>query len=149
MDGIKGKELHFCEEYILDYNGTAAARRAGYPDKSAAKKASQLLHREDIRERVQQLQKERSQRLCVAQDFVLQQALEVLQKCQAAVPVTEWDYTTHQLVETGEYQFDSKGACKALELIGKMVGIGEGNGQEYQTPVFLEDIPKPGGGDDG
>lgn len=148
MDAIKGKELHFCEEYIVDYNGTAAARRAGYPDKSAAKKASQLLRRSDIRAQVEKLQQERSERLCVKQDYVLQQALEILQKCQAAVPVTAWDYDSHQMVETGEYQFDSKGACRALELIGKMVGIGEGAGQEYQPPVFLEDIPKPGSGDE-
>ena len=148
-ENIRGKERHFCEEYILDYNGTQAAIRAGYPEKSAAKKASQLLQRPEVRETIQALQNRRSERLCVQQDFVLQQALELLQKCTAAVPVLEWDYGQHKMVETGTYQLDSKGACKCLELIGKMVGIGEDSGQKLPTPVFLEDIPKPGGKADG
>lgn len=142
MAQLKGREGHFCEEYIVDYNGRAAARRAGFPEKSAAKKASSLLRREDIREEIHRLQAERSERLCVQQDFVLSQALELLQKCTAAVPVMEWDYDTHEMVEKGVYQLDSKGAVKCLELIGKMVGVGEEDGTGLPAPVFIEDIPR-------
>ena len=35
----------------------------------------------------------------------------------------EWDYGEQKLVPTGEYQFDSSGANKATELIGKHLGM--------------------------
>ncbi len=142
---MRAKERHFCEQYILDYNGTQAAIRAGYPEKSAAKKASGLLHRPEILAAIRELQKERSKRLCVDADFVMAETLDLLKKCKAATPVTAWDYTRHEMVETGEYQLDSKGACKCLELLGKMVGIGTEKPAEYALPVFVEDIPAEDG----
>ena len=43
----------------------------------------------------------------------------------AVSPVMEWDPDEKCKVETGEYVFDSKGALKALELIGKHLGMFE------------------------
>ena len=34
----------------------------------------------------------------------------------------KYDYDEQRLVETGEYQFDSKGAVNALDLIAKVCG---------------------------
>ncbi len=122
---LGGKKEHFCEEYIIDYNGTRAAIRAGYPEKTAAKRACLLLKEEEVRARILELQEERRQRLCVSADFVMKELLDTLQRCKAAVPVEEWSYDEHRMVETGVYGFDSKGACKCLELLGKYLGVGE------------------------
>ena len=122
---LTGKEQHFCENYILTYNATAAAIRAGYPEKSAAKKGSLLMKRPEIRAYILQLQKERRERLSIQGDFVLAETLDLLKKCKADVPVLAWDYKEHKMVPTGEYQVDSKGAAKCLELLAKMVGFGE------------------------
>ena len=53
----------------------------------------------------------------------------------------EWDYTAHEMVEKGQYEFDSKGALKALEMIGKHLGMFEKKpkGKEEAGPK-LEDL---------
>lgn len=120
---ITKKEDRFCQEYIIDYNGTKAAIRAGYSEKTARVTASKLLSKANIAARVRQLQKEQADRLQLSADLVLTKLYETLSRCMQAQPVTEWDYDEHKMVETGEYTFDSKGATKALELIGKHLGM--------------------------
>lgn len=41
--GLTDKQLSFCEEYLIDSNGTRAAIAAGYSEQSASSKASTLL----------------------------------------------------------------------------------------------------------
>ena len=95
-----------------------------------------LLKREDIRQQVEQLQKQRSERLCVKADFVMQQTLDLLQKCMAATPKTQWDYEQRKMVEVGQYQLDSKGACRCLELLAKMTGADQKRETVEDGPVF-------------
>ncbi len=113
----------FCAEYLVDYNGTKAAQRAGYAEKTAAAQASRLLKNVNILSRVRALQKERLEKLAVTQESVLLNLLEVYDRCMQKKPVYEWDYETGQYKETGEYAFDSKGALRALELIGKHLAM--------------------------
>jgi len=50
------KQIKFCEEYVVDLNGTQAAIRAGYSEKTANEQASQLLAKLSIQEKVKELQ---------------------------------------------------------------------------------------------
>ena len=122
---LKDKHERFCLEYTIDYNGTKAAIRAGYAEKTANRTASDLLSKPDILARVRQLQEEQAKRLSISSDWVLIRLCETLEKCMAVAPVMEWDPDEKCKVETGEYVFDSKGALKALELIGKQLGMFE------------------------
>ncbi len=132
------KEERFCLEYVIDYNGAAAAPRAGYAGKSAAKQASRLLARPEVMERVRQLQKEQRERLCISSDLVVTKTMELLDICMAAKPVLEWDYSEHKMVNSGEYQVDSKGAGKCLEILGKHLGMFDKDPQSHvdDRPVF-------------
>ena len=112
----------FCQEYIIDYNGTKAAIRAGYSEASARKQGSRLLTNVDILARVRELQHEQVERLAVTQDFVVLQLMETYQRCLEETPVLKFDPDTGQMEETGKFQFDSKGALRALELLGKHLG---------------------------
>ncbi len=137
---LKRKEELFCLEYAVDYNGTAAAKRAGYAEKSAAKTACRLLKDERVMARIRVLQKEQAERLCLSSDLIVIRALELYDKCTQAVPVQEWDYTEHKMVNTGEYQLDSKGAVKCLELLGKHIGMFEKDNRDMgDGPVFIRD----------
>lgn len=139
--GLTAKEERFCLEYCIDYNGTAAARRAGYAEKSAAKSACKLLKEERVLQRVRELQQEQAKRLCLSSDLVLIRTMELLDTCMAKKkPIREWDYEAHEWKETGEYQIDSKGAAKALEMLGKYLGMFDGEkGLQGDTgPVFYE-----------
>lgn len=120
---MKKKHELFCQEYIIDYNGTKAAVRAGYEEKSARKQASRLLTNADILARVRELQQEQVKRLAVSQDYVVMQLIDTYNCCREPSPVREYDMGSGEWVETGMYQFDSKGALKALELLGKHLGM--------------------------
>lgn len=133
------KEERFCLEYICDYNQTKAAIRAGYAEKSAAKTGCRLMKDPRIQARIRQLQKEQAERLMLTSDHVLLELWDVYQKCMQVVPVETWSYELHEMVKTGEYQFDSKGATKALEMIGKHLGMFDQQKAtpEYNGPVFI------------
>lgn len=119
----KKKYERFCQEYIIDYNGTQAAIRAGFKETSARQQATRLLSNASILARVRELQKEQVERLAVSQDYVVLQLLETYQRCLEETPVLKFDPCTGRMEETGKYQFDSKGALRALELLGKHLGM--------------------------
>jgi phage terminase small subunit len=65
------KHERFCQEYLVDLSASAAARRAGYSEKSAGAQGSRLLKDPKILERIEQLQLERAVRTQVTADRVL------------------------------------------------------------------------------
>lgn len=71
------KQEIFCEEYLIDLNGAAAARRAGYVESNAADTASALLLSDDVRQRIEFLMEERRKRIGVNQDYVLKKLLDI------------------------------------------------------------------------
>lgn len=113
----------FCQEYIIDYNGAQAAIRAGYKEKNARSQASALLTNPNILTRVRELQSEQVARLAVTQDYVINQLVDTYNCCREPTPVMQYDRDSGEWVETGTYQFDSKGALRALELLGKHLGM--------------------------
>lgn len=117
------REEMFCQHYTVSYNGADAARRAGYAEKSAAKAACKLLKEERVLQRIRDIQQETVDQLCLSRNAVVLKMYELLDICMAAKPVLEWDYSQHKMVETGTYQIDSKGAAKALEMLGKHLGL--------------------------
>lgn len=52
------KQKRFCEEYVIDMNGTQAAIRAGYSKKSARQTADQNMSKPDIKEYISKLRAE-------------------------------------------------------------------------------------------
>lgn len=125
MEKLTPKQERFCAEYLVDYNATQAAIRAGYSAKTAGSAGNRLLKNVEVLARVRAMQKEKIDKLCVTSDYVVMKLIETLEHCMAAVPVMEWNAEEHKKMPTGEYQFDSKGATKCLELIGKHLGMFE------------------------
>ncbi len=133
------KKERFCLEYVCDYNKTQAAIRAGYAESTAAKRGYELMKEPEVAAYIRQLQKEQAERLMLTSDRVLIELMDVYQKCMQAVPVETWNYSEHRMEPTGEYQFDSKGATKALEMIGKHLGMFEKqeDAGDDTGPVFI------------
>jgi phage terminase small subunit len=67
----------FCLEYLVDLNGAAAARRAGYSARTANRQASHLLSKPDIAARVQFLKAKRSERTEITIDRVIEELAKV------------------------------------------------------------------------
>ena len=117
---LNEKQKQFCEEYIIDLNGTQAAIRAGYSAKTANEQAAQLLAKLSIQEYVQKIKNERSERVKYSQDELMRDILEVKNRCLQANPVLDKEGN-----ETGVWKFDSNGANKALDMLAKHVGFYE------------------------
>jgi phage terminase small subunit len=113
----------FCLEYIQDFNGTKAAIRAGYSPKTAGSIANEILKKPDILARVRELIQQRCDELCLDGNNVVLRLIDVYERCMSAQPVMVYSFKEKKMVETGEYSFDSKGALKAAELLGKHLGM--------------------------
>jgi phage terminase small subunit len=56
VEELTGKQKRFCEEYIFDFNGTRAAKAAGYSESTAAEIASENLTKPNIQAYIKDLQ---------------------------------------------------------------------------------------------
>lgn len=92
------QQERFCQEYAVDYNGTNAAKRAGYSESTAASQASRLLKNAKVLSRVRAIQKEQLEKTALTKESVLLNLMDVYDRCMQKKPVTEWDY------EAGEYK---------------------------------------------
>lgn len=117
---LNEKQKQFCEEYIIDLNGTQAAIRAGYSKKTARAIANELLTKLDVQEYICELKNKRSERVKYSQDELMCDILEVKNRCMQANPVLDKEGN-----ETGIWKFDSNGANKALDMLAKHVGFYE------------------------
>ncbi len=65
------KQARFVEEYLLDLNATAAAKRAGYSERTAKQQGQRLLTNVDVQAAVTEAQKARSERTNTEADEVV------------------------------------------------------------------------------
>ena len=133
---LSKQEERFCQEYTLDYNQTQAAIRAGYKESNAAKQGCKLMKDPRIQARIREIQEELKERLFINRTRIVLELMEVAAICKAAVPVMEWNYQTHQMEETGQYQIDARGAVKALDAVGKYLGLDKQEPTTDAGPVF-------------
>lgn len=117
MGKLTAKQEMFCKEYLIDLNATQAAIRAGYSVKTAKAMGHENLTKPDLSTEIQKLFTERAERTTINGDWVLRKLQSVAERCmqEEAVMVKGDD----GMEPTGEYKFDSSGANKSLELIGK------------------------------
>jgi phage terminase small subunit len=118
MDHLTEKQRRFCEEYIIDLNATKAAIRAGYSQNTARQISSENLSKPDIQEYLTQLQRERSQRVALDADWVLRRLRENVERAMQATPVLDRNGN-----DTGVYRYEGAVANRALELIGRHLGM--------------------------
>ena len=140
---LNDKQKLFCQEYLKDLNATQAAIRAGYSEKTARNIACENLTKPYIQEYIQELQEGIKKRNQITVDEIMQDLIEVKNRCLQNVPVMYFDKIDkewkHEGKEYGEpvYKFDSNGATKALNLLGKIIGAYEkDNEQKRELPVI-------------
>ena len=70
---VNPKRECFCQEYLIDLNGTQAAIRAKYSAHTAGEQASRLLTDVRVQARIAELKAERNERTRVTQDRVVKE----------------------------------------------------------------------------
>lgn len=120
------KQQLFVAEYIKDMNASRAAEAAGYSPDTAYSQGHRLLKHAEIAEAIELAMDERARAVGIDAQWVLQQAVTLHRRCmQDVTPML--NRKGEQVVdEDGApvFQFNAAGAAKALELVGKHVGIG-------------------------
>lgn len=124
MSGLNDKQAAFVREYLVDFNATQAAIRAGYSKRTAGSQAHDLLKKPEI---------------CAA--------LKAGQDRLAEKTETDAEWVRRRLKEEADdfSEFASHAArIKAIELIGKINGVFELDNKQKTDP--LADILKTLGG---
>lgn len=116
-------EERFCQQYMVDGNGSQAAIRAGYSEHTSRQMAWELLSRPRVVVRINQLQEELKQRTLATVEGVMLDLHRIKSRCMEAEPVLMWDRISKSWVPSGVWKFDSKGAVKAVELLGTQIGM--------------------------
>ena len=142
--GLSAKHEAFCREYIKDFNGTQAAARAGYSERTSNEQSSRLLAKANIQARIAELQSERSERVQIDADYVLRRLHEIDQLDVADIltdagdflPIKQWPKAWRISLSAIDIQLISSGDAEAitkkvkwpdkirnLELLGKHIGV--------------------------
>jgi phage terminase small subunit len=137
---LTAKQQRFCDEYLIDLDGTKAAIRAGYSEKTAAVIASENLRKPNIREYIDQRMAEKEEALVAKQDEVMKYLSAVMRRElteNIVVTLTEkksfyapdengtMRKTTEekQTPQVVEIPAQLRDANKAAELLGKAYGL--------------------------
>jgi phage terminase small subunit len=71
--GLTPKQQRFVEEYLVDFNATQAALRAGYSAKSATAIGAENLTKPEVRSAVRAALKERSRRAAITKEMLVRE----------------------------------------------------------------------------
>jgi len=104
-DDLSEKRRRFVQEYLIDLNGTQAAIRAGYARSGAHTEANRLLAIPEVKAMIEEGQRKMAEKAEVTQEYVVRELKEVVARCM--------DHDS----------FNPKDANKALELLGKHIGM--------------------------
>lgn len=124
VDKMTEKQKRFCDEYLVDLNGTQAAIRAGYSEKTARTIAAENLTKPNIRKYIDERMKEKEKELIADQDEVLKYLTSVLRgMSQSEIVVVEniGDFTSE--ARRIQKAPDEKERLKAAELLGKRYNL--------------------------
>lgn len=122
------KQKIFVQEYLVDLNATAAARRAGYSEKTADRIGPELLGKTCVSQAIQEAIKQREQRTEITQDYVLRKLKEIADKAASDAQDSDLRYANK---------------IKALELLGKHLGAFDRGGQaggQAAVDAFLKAV---------
>ena len=149
---LSAKQQRFVEEYIKDPQNLASAyKRAGYSacGHSAEVNASRLLKNAEIKASIAEAQKEVRKETLVTVAYVVAGLKEVAQRClqrervmvgagkeRKQLQIVTTDPETGKQVTANVWTFDSGGANRSLELLGKHVGA-------FSDDEEAQDLPMP------
>lgn len=125
-ENLTEKQKKFCEEYIIDFNATQAAIRAGYSEKTAKVIANENLTKPYIQIYIQCIIKKREQRTEITADMVVKELAKV-----AFLSVDEFMNDDGEIKRLYELSENAKGALSSYGV--KRVKMGD---DFIDVPIF-------------
>lgn len=137
---LNQRQLAFVGAMLTEPNATRAYIQAGYKAKGANAEAaaSRLLRNGKVKIALSKARLARSKRVEVDQDWVLTRLTENIERSMRLVPVFDSEGEP-----TGEHRYQGNVANKALELVGKHLGMfQESSGSSVNVNVNVDNHPK-------
>lgn len=144
MAKLNERQKRFVQEYLVDLNATAAAKRAGYSEKTAYSMGQRLLKKVEIQTAIQKRQEKLQGKLEITQERVLEE-LAAVAFANGTDFVTITKNGKVQITPTEDVAEDKRKAVasikegqkgveiklhdkvRALELLGKHLGVFDSN----------------------
>ena len=150
MDKLTDKQRRFVSEYLIDLNATQAAIRAGYSAKTANKIGSENLVKPGIQKAISEAMLKQQVRTELTADEVIADLREVRDICMGRKKVKIVEVAKFEgVISTSEIEakmIDPAGANRALELLGKHIGMFRdnvdvtSNGQTVSGVLLMPEI---------
>lgn len=139
---LKGKELAFALAWIelgpCTGRGKQAAVKAGFAPKSASVTASKLLKKPNIAAYIQAREgvilKHVEDNQLVTREWIIRQLKLVYAQSMIGEPEMVWE--DGEKVHSGLWTFNDRGANRALELLGKTIGMFSDKKDDKQADPF-------------
>lgn len=117
------KQERFVEEYLVDLNASAAARRAGYSAKSANRIGPELLGKTCVREAIEKAKAKRVARTGITQDDVVKELWNFYKVNSVLIEKYGFGGRDKDVNGDGAWKMvDATAAGKALDMLMKHVG---------------------------
>ena len=138
---LTDKENRFVIEYLRDYNGLQSAIRAGYSEATAGQIAYELLHRQRVRNKIDEHEKDLSTRFLVTRERLMKEMsiagyadmADYVDVDNGEVTIKDFKSLPPQITRaikkigynqrTGKFTLELHDGLKAKELMGKEVGM--------------------------
>ncbi len=136
---LNERQKQFCNEFLIDFNGTQAAIRAGYSKNTARSIANENQTKPDIQNYLKELIQKRNERTKITQDEVITDIIEVKNRCMQKAPVLFMGKQVQDENGNNLWKFDSQGANKALDMLAKHTGVYEIDNKQKNSVLNLLD----------
>ncbi len=114
------KQEKFCAEYLIDLNGTQAAIRAGYSERTAYSIGQRLLKNVEVQSRIQELRaKEFKKTIATAEEVEAMLSKAMRGELDEEVVVVEGSGDGYSEAKIMTKQISARDRLKAAELMGK------------------------------
>ena len=138
---MQDNHIKFADKYFETLNASESAIYAGFSADTARQSGYQVLQRDDVQEYLASLRKDYAEKSGISKQWVIDRFKEISDRC-----VQEIEPITIQGMPTGEFKFDSSGANKATEMLGKIIGVFEKDNS--QSAPVVNNIINLGEGED-
>lgn len=135
--------IRFTDKYFETLNASLSAEFAGFSKETARQQGWQLLQREDVQERLQQLKAEYAEKAGLSKEWVLERFKFASNACAQAIPVMVFDPVEKCMVQKQDddgnllYTFDSSGVISATREIGKIIGAYDVDNSQKKPANFV------------
>ena len=150
-NGLSDKQRVFIDEYLVSLNAKEAAIKAGYSKKTAKSIGQENLTKPAIAAAIKEKMDERAEKSELSAEWILNNLKEVTERCLQKKPVVKFDKEEKCMMQVtdengeGVWTFDSSGANRSLELLGRHFGIFKEDEKAASEVYFytFDEVKKP------